>query len=83
MAKNKLNDLRDHLFDVIERLKDPEPETKLDLDTAQAITNAANAIIGTVKAENDYLKIMERAGYTPANNTGFIDVKQEPKQIGN
>lgn len=80
MAKNKMSDLRNHLFDVIERLKNPEEETKLDLDTAQAITNAANAIIGTVKAENDFLKIMERAGYAPVDS-GFIDGEAPKKQI--
>lgn len=71
MANNRMSDLRNHLFEVIERLKDPEEETKMDIETAQAITNAANSIIGSVKAENDFLKIMERAGYAPAHS-GFI-----------
>lgn len=54
--KNKMIDLRDHLFEVLERLKDPEPETPMDIDTAKAIIGVADTIIDSARVENDYLK---------------------------
>ena len=54
--KNKMSDLRDHLFEVLERLKDPEPETPMDIDTAKAIIGVADTIIDSARVENDYLK---------------------------
>jgi len=55
-VKNKMSDLRDHLFEVLERLKDPEPETPMDIDTAKAIIGVADTIIDSARVENDYLK---------------------------
>jgi hypothetical protein len=55
MAKNKLTDLRDHLFETIEALKDPEKP--MEVKRAQAISAVAQAIIGTAKLEVQYLRM--------------------------
>lgn len=55
MAHNKINDLRDHLFDVIERLKDPKDKT-IDLETAKVICDAAQVIVNSAKVEVDYVR---------------------------
>lgn len=57
MAKNKIADLRDHLFETLEALKDPDKP--MDVKRAQAISSVAQAIIGSAKLEVQYLKLMQ------------------------
>lgn len=66
MKNNDLTALRNHMFEVIERLKlsnDPgaDPQEKIDIDTANAITDAASVIIASAKVEVDFLKIVAHA----------------------
>mgnify|MGYP000477325288 CR=1 FL=1 len=44
MAKNKITDLRDHLFEIIELLKDDE-QTHMTIEKAKAISDVAQVII--------------------------------------
>jgi hypothetical protein len=53
-ANNKLGDLRGHLFDVIERLKDPKPEAPMDTKTAEAICLAAKRLVETAHVELEF-----------------------------
>lgn len=62
MAK-KIEDLRETLFDTIEQIK----SGKLDVEKAKAITNIAQVIVNSAKAEVDFLKNVNSQG-----NTGFI-----------
>lgn len=57
MTKNKLSDLRNHLFETIERLKDEEKP--MEVDRALAISNVAQTVIDSAKVE---LKAIELAG---------------------
>lgn len=62
-AKTSLEDLRMHMFDVIERLKtnddpDADPKDKINIETAKAITDAGKIIIDAAKAEIEALKII-------------------------
>jgi hypothetical protein len=50
--KNKLSDLRDHLFESIEMLKSGE----MEIDKAQAINGLAQTLVGSAKVEVDYIK---------------------------
>lgn len=50
--KNKISDLRDHLFESIEMLKDGEMEVK----TAQAIRSLGDTIVNSAKVELDFMK---------------------------
>jgi len=64
--KNSIDDLRDHLFDVIERLKsngDPEASEneKIKLEDAKMICNAADCIIESIRVQNDFLGIISKA----------------------
>ena len=54
MAKNKINDLRDHLFETLEALKDPEKP--MDLERAKVISEVAQTIINSAKVEVDLVK---------------------------
>lgn len=59
MSKNKLSDLRGHLFDVIERLKDPKADQPMDTKTAEAICLAAKRLVETAEVE---LQFREQIG---------------------
>lgn len=69
MAKNKISDLRDHLFETLEALKDKD--APMELDRAKAICQTAQVIINSAKVEVDYL---EAAGELLGQTT---DIKSE------
>jgi hypothetical protein len=62
MARNKIEDLRDHLFEIIEMLK----ENDMELDKAKAIADIAQVIVNSAKVEVDFIKIVH------GNGSGFI-----------
>jgi hypothetical protein len=66
--KNKMTDLRNHLFEVIERLKDPEEADRMNIETARQITETAQVIVNSAKVEVDFLKAID----APFQGTGFI-----------
>lgn len=55
MAKNKLSDLRNHLFETLEALKDPEKP--MDIERAQAVCNVAHELIETAKVEVKFMDV--------------------------
>jgi hypothetical protein len=68
--KNKIQDLRDHLFEQIERLKDADKpeEIEREISRAKAMGGIANQIIATAKAEIDFAKVtgqITAAGFIP------------------
>ena len=54
-VKNKLSDVRDHLFAVIEGLQDEKDP--MDIDRANAIVSAASQIVNVAKVEVSYMKL--------------------------
>jgi hypothetical protein len=67
MAKNKLNDLRDHLFETLERVKDGS----MDIDRAKIITQVAGTIIDTARVEIKFLEVIggvdDASGFFPGS----------------
>lgn len=64
--KNKIEDLRNHLFETIEALKDDEKP--MELSRAKAISAAAQVIINSAKVEVEFLKAtgaIEGSGFIP------------------
>jgi hypothetical protein len=55
MPKNKIQDLRNHLFETLEMLKDGD----IEIDRAIAIADVSRAIIDTAKVEIQYIKAIE------------------------
>ena len=59
MARNKISDLRDHLFASLERIDDdsltPE-QTKAEVDKAKAVAQIGSVIINSAKVEIDFIK---------------------------
>jgi hypothetical protein len=64
MARNKIEDLRDHLFEIIEMLK----EGDMELDKAKAIADIAQVIVNSAKVEVDFIKVVH------GNGSGFISL---------
>lgn len=62
--KNKISDLRNHLFETLEALKDQD--NPMDLDRARTISDVAQTIINSAKVEVDFMK------QTGAIGSGFI-----------
>lgn len=65
MARNKINDLRDHLFAALERLDNDElstEELQKELDKAEAVAQIGNVIIHSAKVEVDFLKATGQIG---------------------
>lgn len=64
--KNKIEDLRNHLFATIEALQDED--NPMDLDRAKTISAVSQTIINSAKVEVDFLKItggVEGSGFIP------------------
>lgn len=71
MAKNKIDDLRNHLFETLEALKDTEKP--MDIDRAKAIADVARVIVDSAKVEVQFIEATGEAG------SGFIKTE---KQLG-
>jgi len=72
--KNKISDLRNHLFSVLEELTDPE--STYDIAKAKVVADVAQVIINSAKIENDYIKIIGGS-----HGSGFIEDRNEVKQL--
>ena len=65
MAKNKMSDLRDHLFDTIERLKSrndsqTDDNEKIDIETAKMIVDVSDKLIDMWKVEAQAISIIAK-----------------------
>lgn len=63
MVKNKLSDLRNHLFAALERLDNDEltqEELDKEIAKANAVTNISNSIINSAKLEMSYRQHVDK-----------------------
>lgn len=75
MARNKLSDLRDHLFAALEGLSDPDKP--MEIERAKAIAEVAQTIINSAKVEVDAMKAI---GGSMAPG-GFFAIKEEGREL--
>jgi hypothetical protein len=80
--KNKIEDLRNHLFETLECLKDEDKP--MDIDRAKAISGVAGAIIESAKVEVEFLKTIG----ADQSASGFFEkpaalppARQHPKEV--
>ncbi len=66
---NKIEHLRNHLFETIEALKDKE--APMDITRARAISDVAQTIINSAKVECEFLAL------TGGQGTGFIPAPRD------
>lgn len=65
--RNKIEDLRDHLFETLEALKDPD--NPMEIDRAKAVSDVAQTIINSAKVEVEFLRVsggVSGSGFIPA-----------------
>ena len=76
--KNKIDDLRNHLFETLEALKDEDKP--MELDRARAIADVSKVIVDSAKVEVDFLRVtgnMRSTGFLPEER----DETPKPKQL--
>jgi hypothetical protein len=73
-AKNKIENLRDHLFETLEALKDEEKP--MDIARAKAVADVARVIVESAKVEVDFIKATGAIG-----GSGFIPNDTTEKQL--
>ena len=66
--KNKIEDLRNHLFATIEALLDDEKP--MDIDRAKAVADVAQVMINSAKVEVDFMRTTGGTGSGFIENTG-------------
>jgi hypothetical protein len=76
-VKNGITDLRNHLFETLEALKDEEKP--MDVARANAISAVAGKIIDSAKVEVAFLKATGLAD-TEGAGTGFLDPPRKTEQ---
>ena len=80
-TKNRIDDLRNHLFETLEALKDKDEP--MDLDRARTVADVARVLIDSAKVEVEFLKVTGGV-----NSTGFLpdgdaaDVPKLPAKTG-
>lgn len=78
--KNKISDLRDHMFAQLERLGNEgitEEELKKEISRSQAISEIGKVIVESAKTEVLYAKLTGKRSEEP---TKFLE-EEEPKVI--
>lgn len=77
--KNKISDLRNHMFAALERLGNEdmsEEENKKEIERAKAISEVGKVIVESAKTEVLYAKLTRRKEAEP---TEFLEIEEEPK----
>lgn len=75
--KNKISDLRNHMFQALERLNNEdltEDQLKQEIGRAQAISDVGKVIVDSAKAEIMFAKVQERMG-GDFHPTAFLEQK--------
>jgi hypothetical protein len=73
--KNKIDDLRNHLFETLEALKEKggeDGEKPMELDRARAIADVARVIVDSAKVEVEFLKVTGQL-----RSTNFLPAEEE------
>jgi hypothetical protein len=74
--KNKIEDLRNHLFAALEALQDEDKP--MDIDRAKAIADVAQVIVNSAKVEVDFIKETGR-DHSHFMGPRELDVRDQPK----
>lgn len=81
-TKNKISDLRDHLFETLESLKDND--TPMDLDRARAIADVARVVVDSAKVEVEFLKVtgaVKSTDFLPSGEEEFDSAPRTRKLV--
>jgi len=74
MPKNKMEDLRNHLFETLERLKDGD----MEIETAKAIVDVSKVLVDSARVEVAFQKHVGGIG------SDFIEMtRKDQRQLSN
>lgn len=79
--KNKISDLRDHMFAALERLSQEdltEEQLKSEIERAKAVSDVGKVIVESAKTEVLYAKLTHKREYEP---TKFLEIEEEQVKI--
>lgn len=74
--KNKMTDLRNHLFATLEALQDKDDP--MEVDRAMAVAKVGSVLVESAKVEVAFINVMG----TDAKTTGFIESRPDMQVIG-
>lgn len=77
--KNKISDLRDHMFAALERLGDAElngDQLKAEIERAKAVSEVGKVIVESAKTEVLYAKL---TGKGDRDSKKFLEIEEKPK----
>ena len=78
-TKNKLTDLRNHLFATLEALQDTEKP--MDVDRAKAVAEVAKVVLDSAKLEMQFHKDLNEDNLE--QKPSFFDSQTKTKALGN
>lgn len=76
--KHSIDDVRGHLFTVLERLQDND--NPMDIDRAKTIAQVAGVLVDTARVEVDFCRVTGGTGSGFMKNTGWR--QQQLKSVG-
>lgn len=79
MPKNTMTDLRNHLFETLEALKDDEKP--MDIERAKAIVTVAQTIVNSAKVEVDFLEAIDSSETTEFFHSRAIEDRRPLKAL--
>jgi hypothetical protein len=82
--RNKIDDLRNHLFETLEALKDDEKP--MELERARTIAEVAKQIVESAKVEVAFLKVtgaVRSTDFLPVDNTLRVPIGRQLPGHGN
>jgi hypothetical protein len=74
-VKNKIEDLRNHLFATLEALQDKD--TPMEIERAKAVAEVAKVIVDSAKVEVDFAKATGQV-----SGSGFLPAAPKEQQAG-
>jgi hypothetical protein len=80
MARNKIEDLEDHLFAALERLNEEErkgDDLAEEIERSKAIAHVGGKVIEAMKVQSDLFQAMISSGYRPIVPEQFKGMLEE------
>jgi hypothetical protein len=82
MAKNNLSDLKDYLFESIERLNAEDCDLDKEVKRATILVETSKQVVDIFKTEYQATKLMLQYGYTPTDQVAEnLGLEKATKQI--
>lgn len=81
--KNKIEDLRNHLFATLEALQDQD--NPMDIDRAKVVAEVAQVIVNSAKVEVDFLRAtdsLQGSGFIPGDQVPIVQGRSSPRLVG-